>query len=157
MAIFLLKVTKKEQKRFDRIFSSEHINQQNQSNPLNFLWFVRKTSQVFKKQEEVSEEFQNEILYFSPPKVLRLFVREKLRDRVFTVSIPQVSCSCRLMCVYCCLLIVQDNSKKVANIILCSKSSAMGPNFARDIPQERLILLILSKNYPKITIHDRVI
>ena len=156
MAIFLLKVTKKEQKRFDRIFSSEHINQQNQSNPLNFLWFVRKTSQVFKRQEEVSEEFQNEILYFSPPKVLRLFVREKLRDRVFTVSIPQVSCSC-LLIVCRCLLIVQDDSKKVANIILCSKSSAMGPNFARDIPQERLILLSLSKNYPKITIHDRVI
>ena len=149
MAIFLLKVTKKEQKRFDRIFSSEHINQQNQSNPLNFLWFVRKTSQVFKRQEEVSEEFQNKILYFSPPKVLRLFVREKLRDRVFTVSIPQVSCSCRLMCVCRCLLIVQDDSKKVANIILCSKSSAMGPNFARDIPQERLILLSLSKNYQK--------
>ena len=31
-------------------------------------------------------------LWFKAPfKVLRLFVREKLRDRVFTVSIPQVS------------------------------------------------------------------
>ena len=30
-------------------------------------------------------------LWFKAPfKVLRLFVREKLRDRVFTVSIPQV-------------------------------------------------------------------
>jgi hypothetical protein len=31
-------------------------------------------------------------LWFKAPfKILRLFVREKLRDRVFTVSIPQVS------------------------------------------------------------------
>lgn len=31
-------------------------------------------------------------LWFKAPfKVLRLFVREKLRDRVFTVSIPQVT------------------------------------------------------------------
>lgn len=31
-------------------------------------------------------------LWFKAPfKILRLFVREKLRDRVYTVSIPQVS------------------------------------------------------------------
>ena len=138
MAIFLLKVTKKEQKRFDRIFSSEHINQQNQSNPLNFLWFVRKTSQVFKRQEEVSEEFQNEILYFSPPKVLRLFVREKLRDRVFTVSIPQVSCSCRLMCVCRCLLIVQDDSKKSCQHNLVLKIECYGAKFCEGYPSGAL-------------------
>lgn len=34
-------------------------------------------------------------LWFKAPfKILRLFVREKLRDRVFTVSIPQVSVYC---------------------------------------------------------------
>jgi len=34
-------------------------------------------------------------LWFKAPfKILRLFVREKLRDRVFTVSIPQVSIYC---------------------------------------------------------------
>jgi tyrosine-protein phosphatase non-receptor type 9 len=34
-------------------------------------------------------------LWFKAPfKILRLFVREKLRDRVFTVSIPQVSMYC---------------------------------------------------------------
>ncbi|KAJ8884292.1 hypothetical protein PR048_016149 [Dryococelus australis] len=36
-------------------------------------------------------------LWFKAPfKILRLFVREKLRDRVFTVSIPQLSVECRL-------------------------------------------------------------
>lgn len=31
-------------------------------------------------------------LWFKAPfKILRLFVREKLRDRVFTISVPQVN------------------------------------------------------------------
>lgn len=40
-------------------------------------------------------------LWFKAPfKILRLFVREKLRDRVFTVSIPQVSIDTVLRFIY---------------------------------------------------------
>ena len=46
-------------------------------------------------------------LWFKAPfKVLRLFVREKLRDRVFTVSIPQV----------CLVTMIRGSGEKIIGI-----------------------------------------
>ena len=60
-------------------------------------------------------------LWFKAPfKVLRLFVREKLRDRVFTVSIPQVGrnqCTSpySLQTMGCSLMILSDPTCQLKN------------------------------------------